>query len=81
MYQFKETSRVIDGIRYSVRLEEGEMAYHVRLENDGVTTVHYTQSKGKDTCTCHYNGTCMPGEVMSTASDLYKQLSTKLRAI
>lgn len=85
-YEFKKTEKVIDGKNYAITLEEGEMAYHVRIMKDGVTYEHYIQGKGMNTCQHHRNcgkewGMLCMGEIMNDAHNLYDQFSVKLLAM
>lgn len=85
-YEFKKTEKVIDGKKYTITLEEGEVAYHIRIMKDGVTSEHYIQSKSKKTCMHHRNcgkewGMLYVGEVMNTAHNLYEQFSARLLAM
>lgn len=85
-YEFKKTEKVIDGKKYAITLEEGEMAYHVRIMIDNVTYEHYIQGKSSKTCMRHRNcgkewGMLLMGETMNTAHNLYEQFSAKLLAM
>lgn len=86
MYDFKQTQRVIDGVKYAVTLGEGEIAYIVRVSKDDATIETYTQCKDKQTCLHHRNcgekwGMMLMGETMNTARDLYEQFSHRLLAM
>lgn len=85
-YEFKKTEKVIGGVKHAITLEEGEMAHHVRVMKDGVTTDHYIQGKYAKTCMWHRNcgmeyGMLCMGETMNTARNLYEQLSARLLAM
>ena len=84
-YEFKKAEKVIDGRKHAITLEEGEMAYHVRVMKDGVTTEHYIQGRSKSTCQWHRYcgpewGMLYMGEVMNDAYFMYEILSAKLLA-
>ncbi len=85
MYDFKQTRKVIDGVKYSVTSSEGEKTFQVRVCKDDVTIELYIQSKHKQTCIHHRDcgkeyGMPPCGETMNTAHDLYEQFSAKLLA-
>ena len=86
-YEFKKTEKVVNGIKHSVVLSEGELTYQVDIRENNIVVERFIQAKSNGYCRWHkrcskaHELLCMPGEIMNDVHNLYEHFSAKLLAM